>query len=460
MRKVLIGVALVAVVAVIVAANIRAARRKGIEVDVEALGRRDLVAQVEGSGRIAARRSVDVVSSVIGKVLEVAVEEGQRVERGQLMLRIDPAERKALLERAKAAVASATARQEQASAELKQADLELERVRGLIERGLASTQDLEKAETAREVNRARLASSEQDVRDARATVEHATEELERTVIRADIPGVVVRLAVEEGENVLAGDLYNRGSSIVTIADLSEMEAQILVDETEVVHVHAGQSAKVEVDAFPDRKLAGKVFEVGNSAYDAGTLGSQEAKDFRVRILLDDVPETLRPGLSARAEIVTDTRDKALAVPIEALALRDPKKETEKLDKKHSRGRRSRAKGAASAVGAVTAAPGDSAGVAPPVAAPAESDEDAAEVEGVFLVKDGVAVFTPVKTGIAGTRHFEVVSGLEEGAVVVRGPFDALRRLASGDRVRIRNEKEGASDSEKKAKSSSEDEAGR
>ena len=442
MRKILIGTALVVVVGIIVALNIRSARRKGIEVDVESIRRRDLVAQVEGSGRIEARRSVDVVSSVIGKVLEVAVEEGQRVEKGQLILRIDPAERTALLERAKAAVAGSEAREEQASAELKQADVELERVRGLLKQGLASSQDLEKAETTREVDRARLVSAQQDVRDARAGVQHAQQELERTVIRAEIPGVIVRLAVEEGENVLAGDLYNGGSSVVTIADLSEMEAQILVDETEVVHVHPGQKAEVELDAFPDRKFSGKVFEVGNSAYGAGSLGSQEAKDFRVRILLDPVPDTFRPGLSARAEIVTDTRDDALSVPIEALALRDPRKESEKLDRKRH-GRRAQAVPAANASGPDSAGAADSSSAKAPDSTSDHGEDEATEVEGVFVVKDNVAVFTPVKTGIAGKRHFEVLSGLDAGTTVVRGPFDALRRIASGDHVRIRKEKDAA-----------------
>ncbi|MFN8179600.1 MAG: efflux RND transporter periplasmic adaptor subunit, partial [bacterium] len=344
------------------------------------------------------------------------------------------------LEQAKAAYASAKAREELAKSELKQATQELDRMRGLVERGLGSTSDLEKAQTARDVDAARLGSAEQDVVDAKAGVDNAQEELERTVIRAEIPGVVVRLAVEKGENVLAGDLYNRGSSVVTVADLSEMEAQILVDETEVVHVHDGQKAKVEVDAFPDKEIAGSVFEVGNSAYEAGALGSQEAKDFRVRILLENFPEALRPGLSARAQIVTDTRDSVLAVPIEALALRDPRKEAEKLQHKHGHAGKPKAGAAADSL----LARADSAVAAADSARGIKGDEETTEVEGVFVVRDGKAVFTPVKTGISGKRHFEVMSGLRPGDVVVRGPFDALRRLASGDKVRERKEKEGAS----------------
>jgi len=417
-RKILVGLVLAAVVAALVVANVRSARRRGVEVDAEAAARRDLVAEVSGSGRVEARRSVDVISSVVGKVLEVAAEEGDRVERGQVILRIDPAERRALLDQARARRSSAVAGEELARAELKQAELELVRVQGLIEQGLASPQAVESAETTRDVRRARLAAATEEVASARAGVDQAQTELDRTVIRAEIPGIIVRLAVEEGENVLAGDLYNRGSAVVTIADLGRMEAHILVDETEVVHVRPGQSAKVEVDAFPDVEIPGKVVEVGNSAYDAGPLGSQEAKDFRVKILLEDPPESLRPGLSARAEIVTDRRESALSVPIEALVLRDPDEQARARERKDRR-RSSRA----------------------PAADAAEPDDGRdREKEGVFLVQDGVAVFAPVETGIAGARHFEVTGGLEEGAVVIRGPFDALRHLTSGDRVRLRKAK--------------------
>jgi HlyD family secretion protein len=242
-------------------------------------------------------------------------------------------------------------------------------------------------------------------------VEQATYELDKTVVRAEIPGVIVRLSVEEGENVLAGDLYNAGSPMIVIADLSRMETQILVDETEIVKVRREQSAEVEVDAFPDRKLTGHVIEVGSSAYNAGLLDSQEAKDFRVRILLDDPPVDLRPGLSARAEIVTDTRDQALAVPIASLTIRDPAEEAEKAAGKRKASRRRRS-----------------------------SAEDVQEVEGVFRVDGDLAVFVECKTGIAGDTDFEVVEGLAEGDRIVAGPFEAIRSLASGEKVKAKDDR--------------------
>ncbi|MEZ5065420.1 MAG: efflux RND transporter periplasmic adaptor subunit [bacterium] len=412
MKKILIGVVILAVVAALVGVNVKRAKNRGVEVQVAAIESRDLVEKISGSGRVEARRSVDITSSVVGKVLELAVEEGDRVETGDLILRIDPGDREAAVEQTRARLARAKAREDLARAERKQADLRLERTRGLMKENLASDADLEDAETNADIARANLGAAQGDVRDAQAALEYAEYELSRTVIRAEIPGVVVRLAVEEGENVLAGDLYNSGSSIVTIADLSVMEAHVLVDETEVVKLEPGQAAEVIVDAFPDDPIPGKVVEVGNSAYNAGSLGSQEAKDFRVRVRLDEVPKNLRPGLSARAEIVAAERKGVPAVPIEALVVRDPEKEAAAAARKGSARRAHRSTG---------------------------GDESSKEIEGVFLDDGGHAKFAPVTVGIAGEKYFEVLSGLSLGDRVVRGPFEALRRLESGESLRVKKD---------------------
>ncbi len=416
MKKLIIAVVVLAVVTALIAMNVRRASSKAIRVDTVEVVRKDLVAQVSGSGRVEARHSVSITANVVGKVLEVAVEEGDSVEKGQLILRIDPGERKAALEQMRATLARQEAQAELAAAELRQADAELRRIRGLVDGGLRSDQDLEGAQTSRDVKTASRAAALESVRNARAGVDHAEYELGKTIIHAEIPGVVVRLSVEEGENVLAGDLYNSGSAIVVIADPAEMEAQILIDETEVVSVRKGQSATVTVDAFPDLDLTGHVLEVGNSAYNAGPLGSQEAKDFRVRVLLDEVPPAFRPGLSARAEIVTEEREGALAVPIEALTLRDPEREKERADGGRRRSRRDRKEPA--------------------------GEGESEEVEGVFVLDDGKARFVPVETGIAGEKDFEVLTGLAEGDLVIRGPFDAIRDLTTGDKIKAKKDRSG------------------
>jgi HlyD family secretion protein len=407
-------VAAAVVLAALVFANVKRARGSATEVELASVERKELVSRVSGSGRIEARRSVSVTANVVGKVLEVAVEEGDVVKKGDLILRVDPGDRRAMREQAEAEVARVKAEEALANAELRKSQSDLRRVEGLVEQGLASAQELEARSTEHDVATARLQAAREQMRNAVAALDYARRELDKTEIRAEISGVVVRLAVEEGENVLAGDLYNPGSSIVDVADLSQMEAHVLVDETEVVQVKRGQRAEVSVDAFPDSALGGSVIEVGNSAYNPGVLGSQESKDFRVKVLLDSTRIVgLRPGLSVSAKIETARKDSALAVPIEALTIRTLSREDESW-------RRSAGSGGAHASTDTARTPGDA------------EDE---EVEGVFVLRDGRARFVPVETGIAGEKDFEVVAGLSGGEEIVRGPFDAVRRLESGDKVK-------------------------
>jgi HlyD family secretion protein len=412
-KKILIGGAIVLVLAILVIANVRRASSEAVSVETATIVQKELVSRVSGSGRIEARQSVSVTANVVGKVLEVAVEEGDEVAEGDLILRIDPGEKRAILMQAEAEVARAKAQQDLARAELRQAEMDLKRLEDLIKSGLTSQTELDRKKTERDVRAASVAAAAQTTRNALAVLDHARREMEKTEVRAEIPGVVVRLAVEEGENVLAGDLYNPGSSIVEIADLSTMEAHVLIDETEVVQVKKGQKAEITVDAFPDTVFVGTVTEVGNSAYNPGVLGSQESKDYRVKILLErGSGEKLRPGLSVSAKIETDRKPQALAVPIEALTVRDPAREEERLREKLGE----------------KAAPRDSARAT-------LAGEEGKEKEGVFIIEEGRARFIPVKTGIAGEKDFEVLAGLSPGQELVRGPFEALRKLESGQKVK-------------------------
>jgi HlyD family secretion protein len=411
-RKILIGGAIALVLAILVIANVRRAASEAVPVETATIVQKELVSRVSGSGRIEARQSVSVTANVVGKVVNVAVQEGDEVEKGELILVIDPGEKQAIRRQADAEVARAKAQQDLARAELRQAEMDLKRLEGLVQNGLASQTDLDQKRTEREVRAASLAAADQTARNARAVLDHARSELEKTEVRAEISGVVVRLAVEEGENVLAGDLYNPGSSIVEIADLSTMEAHVLIDETEVVQVKKGQKAEISVDAFPDTTWVGTVTEVGNSAYNPGALGSQESKDYRVKILLErGAGAQLRPGLSVSAKIETDRKPQALAVPIEALTIRDPRREEERMREKLGD------KGA----------PRDSTSHV--------AGEEREEKEGVFIIEEGRARFIPVKTGIAGEKDFEVLAGLSPGQELVRGPFEALRKLESGQKVK-------------------------
>ena len=385
----------------------------GVEVRIEAVARRDLTAIVTGSGWIRPHRSVDVQADIMGRVIELNVAEGETVKRGQVLLRIDPTQYEAAVARAKAGVSEALAREAQARANLLQAERMLERSRALRaqDSNFVSQQALEEAETQARIQAELAEAARHGVAQARAALGEAEDRLAKTIIRAPIDGVVTRLAVEEGETAIVGTMNNPGSLLLTISDLGLMEAVVRVDETDIPDIKLGDSAKVSIDAFPRRSFVGRVAEIGHSAVrpqgaTSGPMGQGQAVDFEVVIRLEDPPAGLRPDLSATADIVTATRNGALAIPIIALTVRErgavevlPQEERE-------------AQAAASAV-----------------------DETSTDEEGVFVVREGKAEFVPVRVGIAWHDYFEVLSGLAEGDSIVSGPYETIRSLRSGQMVR-------------------------
>lgn len=382
-------------------------------VRVEPVQRRDLVETVTSSGWVRPYRSVEVQSDVMGRVVQLAVREGDAVTRGQLLLRLDATMYDAAVSRARGAVSEALAREAQARAGLLRAEQALNRARSLHQRdrSLISDEAMEQAETEANVQTAMLEAARFGVAQARAALQEAENQRSKTVIRAPIDGIVTRLNVEEGETAIVGTMNNPGSLLLTVSDLSTMEAVVQVDETDVPRIELGDSAMIEIDAFPRQRFHGIVTEIGHSAVRppaaSQSMGTATETDFQVVIRLSSPPPTLRPDLSATAEVITATRLQALAIPIVALTVRErgdfeaPPTETEE------------ARAAAAALGA--------------------DDEDQ---EGVFVVRGGKAHFTPVDIGIAGSEHFEVVVGLSEGDTVVAGPYEVVRELEDGQDVRI------------------------
>jgi HlyD family secretion protein len=411
--KVGIGLAVVAAIAIPVA--VLTNREEGVEVRAETASHRDLVAAVNASGWIRPNRRVDVQSDVQGRIIQLQVKEGQAVKRGQVLLRIDPTQMEQAQVRARAALSEAQARAAQQRANTLQAQRNFERYRLLFERDttLVSRQALEEAETAYDVQRELLDAADYGVAQARATLGEADDRLAKTIIRAPMDGTITRLEVEEGETAIIGTMNNAGSLLLTIADLAVMEAVVQVDETDIPEIELGDSASIVIDAFPDRTFAGRVTEISHSSVrppeslQGGTgAGQGQAVDFEVVITLDTPPSGLRPDLSASADIVTDKRSNVLAIPIIALTVREQ--------------------------GDVQALPQeDPAAQAAAAAAGARTD-----VEGVFVVRAGKAEFVPVKVGIAGREHFEVLAGLSAGDSVVAGPYEAIRSLQDGDAVRF------------------------
>lgn len=411
MKKVLIGVL---VLVVIIAMAMAALNRGGgdvISVRTEEVGTRDLVATVSATGHIEPKTSIDITTDVAGRIIDLPVEEGQDVEEGDLLLQIDPAQFQADVNRARAALSQAEAAEAQQSAAFQQAQRDADRLIALRDRGsnYVTEAEVEQAATQAEVQRRLLQASEHSVAQARATLDQARDRLSKTTIRAPMDGRITRLNVERGETAVVGTMNNPGSLLLTIADLSVMEAVIEVDETDIPEIAIGDSASVEIDAFPNQRFAGVVNKIGNSSIvpispTAQGTGNQ-AIDFEVRITLSDPPPSIRPDLSATADVVTATRRGVVAVPITSLTLLDA----------------------------------DEFEPVPSEVIPDSADQRATrDVEGVFVVEGDIARFRPVEIGIAGENYFEVISGLDPGTVVVSGSFQAVRDLTDGARISVEN----------------------
>ena len=361
--------------------------------------RRDLVASVTASGQLEPTRSVDVSSDITGRIVELTVEEGDEVTRGQLLLRIDPTQFQAAVRRAEAAVAGARAAQLQMNANLQQARRALDRARELRQtnESLVSDEQMETAETNFEVAQANANAQEHQVDQAIASLEEAQDQLSKTTITAPMSGKVTRVAVEEGEVALASTFNRDTGLLVTISDLSAIQVNVQVDETDVVRLALNDSAEIEIDAFPDSTYSGRVTKISQSAIQAAASGTNDqAVDFDVEITMDNPPVGVRPDLSATARIVTDIENQVPSIPIIALTVRS-----------HS----------------------------PISSEVASADTTARETEGVFVIENGVAQFRPVRVGIAGDEFFQVLSGLADGDSIVAGPYQVIKDLRDSAIVR-------------------------
>lgn len=410
-RKLVLGSSLAVGLIAIVAVIVNAKRDKGVEVRLEAVTRRDLVAVVTASGQIQPKRKVDISADITGRITRLAVGEGDLVQRGQFLLEIDPTIYQANLQRARAAVASAEASVVQAAANGEQARRALERTKELRAQNpnLVSEEQLEQAQTAFDVAQALATAARHQVDQARAAYQEARDQLGKTRLVAPIAGRITRLAVEEGEVAVPGTFSRETGLLLTVSDLSVIQAVVKVDETDVVRLHLNDSVDVSIDAFPDTTFVGRVTKIRDSAILTGGASgvpnqSDRAVDYEVEVTLDKPPADVRPDLSATARIVTDTRDTALTIPIIALTVRE-----------HT------------AIGTELR----------PVDTAAQGKKK--ETEGVFVVQRGKVTFRPVRVGIAGDEYFEVLEGVAAGDTIVAGPYQAIRDLKDGSVVRRQKE---------------------
>ena len=419
--KILIGIGIVALVALMVVANLRFRQKRGTKVETQKVEERELRAVVSASGKLRAKTTVNLSANATGKVVALAVDEGDMVERGQLLMRIDPTPAETQLRQFEASLGAAKANLNLQKANLEQAQIEADRQQTLFERNLTSEELLQKAKTALSVQKLQVASAEQEIFRLEALLRSARHELSKVNVHSDITGVVVKRNIEEGENVFIGAFNNPATVLLTIADLNEIEAEVEVDETDIVNIRLGQDTEIKVDAYPDSVFSGKVIKVGSSPILGATGGAQQqATSFEVIVKVTSKIPNVRPGLSCKADITTGYREKAIAVPIQALTLKKPS-ELKPQDSKKQRDKTEPTNGESDST---------------------KVDEKEKEMQGAFVVEDGKVSFHEVKTGIAGDRFFEVLSGLQAGDEVVTGPFSALRRLREGDLVTVTEKKKG------------------
>jgi HlyD family secretion protein len=383
---------------------------KATEVRIEGVEARDLVSSVTASGKIQPRTKVDVSADVTGRIVRLAVKEGDIVTRGQFLLQIDPEQPAAALQRSEAALASAKAQEAQSRANSIQAKRNYERLLQIQKATptLVSVEQVEQAKTQAEVNEALLESATFSVQQAQASVRDARQSLNRTTIVAPMSGKITRLRVQEGETAIMGTLNKDAATLLTIADMSVLETKVKVDETDVARIKVGDSAVVQIDAFSDTTFVGRVVEISLSSTAGATTAAantDQAVDFEVKIELINPPTETRPDFSATARIVTDTRTQVLSIPIIALTVREDS----------------------------ALSPGDS---ALPMGQQPTKQVGKRDIEGVFVVgTDNKVSFRPVKVGIAGERHFEVLNGLKAGEQIVAGTYQAIRDLKDGALVR-------------------------
>ena len=370
----------------------------GTAVRIEAVESRDLVATVIASGKIEPERAVDIASDITGRIIYLPVDEGQFVTQGQLLLRIDPTQFQATVAQAEAFLSSAKASELQAVTNRDQAKRNLDRAVELRRMDSNTEEQLETASSTYEVAVAVAEAQGHQVRQAEARLQEANEQLSKTTLISPMDGQITRLAVEEGEVALASTFSRETGLLMTVSDLSVIQVNVRVDETDVVRLSESDSAEVTIDAFPDTTFSGRVTRVSQSATQVSATGGtgDRAVDYDVEIRLDDPPPGVRPDLSASAKIITDTREDVLSIPIIALTVREHHPiSTETMPQ----------------------------------------DTSATETEGVFLVTDGIAHFIPVRVGIAGEEHFEVVSGLSAGDSIIAGPYQTVRDLRDSTAVR-------------------------
>jgi HlyD family secretion protein len=458
-KKITIGVGVVALLAAIVGFTVHQSGKNVVTVQTGKVQREDLSSVVSASGEIKPKTYVNIGANAYGKITHLYVKEGDHVKKGQLLAQLENVQSSADVSANQASVQAAETDAIAADAALSTSDADLlrahadyernkldwERAQNLYKDGLIAKSDFDSRQNAWATAdsglvqaRARVAqakaqkdSADRHVSQARANLTRVADVLQKTTYAAPYDGVVTNLPVREGESVVIGIQNALGSTLLTLADMSVITAEVKVDETDIVNVRLGQPAEVTIDAIPNKIFRGTVSEIGDNAIvrstgvatSQQTSASEEAKDFKVVVTMTDPPPDLRPGLSTTAKITTAARNNVLTVPIQALSMR-------------SKAQLEQAKSTPGSVHAAAPAPKEVASKDKNNSG--SSKDQKQDIQGVFVIRNKKAEFMPVATGIAGTSDIEVVNGLQEGDEVITGSYKILRTLRSGSGVKIDN----------------------
>ena len=425
-KKIIGAVVAIAVIGAVVGFSVNRENRKKTTVQTGKVEKKDLVQVVTASGEVRPRRYVNVGANVSGRLIEINVLEGDRVKKGQILAQVESERYEAIQRQSEAGVAAARADLQRTEADVAAAKLAFDRAKRMQQDKLIADSAYDQAEAEWKMKTAQVESARRRVAQLQAQLESTRDDLVKTTVISPMDGVVTNLPKEAGEMVI-GAMSFSPTVIMTVADLSVMECEVMVDETDFRNLKLGQEAKIKVDALEGLELKGEVTEIGASALVRGS-GSQAAtqtalgantgnqpKDFKVTITIKDPPPNLRPGLNATADITTEKRDKVLAVPVQAVVVREVNKEGKVVDPD------AMATGGAEREGNTVAQ-----------AAKVKGEEK----DGVFLVQGEKAVFKTVKTGIMGETDIEITEGITEGQEIVTGSYRTLRNLKDEARIKV------------------------
>ena len=373
------------------------------EVSVAKVTLEDVVAKVTANGKIQAEKKVDMAALVMGQIVNLAVREGDPVKSGDFLLQIDKTHAAAEEAGSAAALSASQSQLDSARAALEQAQGDFARADENFRSGIIPAADYQHAEAALHTARAAYQTAQHQIEQSRAVLNASRDDLSKTTVRSPIDGIITALRIKAGEVTVVGTMNNPGTQLMTISDMSTVQAVLMVDETDTPAIALGQKAVLTLDSYPDRRFDGVATEIGSSpiAKDdvelAGLTTTSDAINFKVRVKLLDPPPSIRPGFSVTADIITGTRSKVPAVPLAAVVVRDSPK------------------GEKDATGRVKTE------------------------QGVYTVVGGKARFVQVTTGLSGELQVEVTDGLKAGVEVVSGPFKTLRTIKDGDRVKAMSE---------------------